>query len=742
MNNRATTLPVLLLRNFVPFPKSNLTIANSKFKGDVIFATLEKSPGVPNEIGAVIKRTKKNEFVSLHCAKIMSSEIIDDQLYASVAEMRLHPESFEILEPIFHAFILVVNDLVKLSPNIVANVDQLFYKSRKYEMIFNTIVTCLDFIPNSERQVMLESQYLSERIKLAIHAIESHITVLRAAQALRTSVKDQINSQQTHAFLREQLKATQKALEEYEEGGNQHSALEKKIQQSKMPEAVKAKAQEELSKLQIMSPMSAEAAITRNFIENLAAVPWGEFKREQRSVQEATDIIDREHYGLEEIKQRIKEYIAVLKRTDFGQVLCLVGPPGVGKTSIARSFAKALGRDFTTIQLGGLKDASEIYGHRRTYIGAMPGKIVQTLQKAGSMNCVILLDEVDKMTNDWRGDPSSALLSVLDSEQNTRFKDHYLEEVEIDLSKVIFIATANTEDIAPPLLDRMEVMHINSYTESEKYQIALNHLMPKALAAHHCKEEEIQFEPEILKTVIGDYAQESGVRKLKQVIEKLVRKAVYNTETMRGPTDIKKETLHTLLGPAKYMDAYDNLRQGSIGTVIGLAWTQYGGTLLPVQSVLVKPGKGEIIMTGNLGKVMQESARAAFSVVKFYAKELNVESTIFDGVDLHFHAPEAAIGKDGPSAGAALATAFASRVSNRPVRSNLAMTGEIDLNGNILAVGGIKEKVIAAHRHSISTVLIPIKNRANLHDVPQEILDTIEIIPVTNIQEVWKIALT
>ena len=547
---------------------------------------------------------------------------------------------------------------------------------------------------------------------------------------------------QREYYLNEQLKAIQKELGEIDEGKDELSSLSKAISDAKMPKLAKEKCLSELKKLKSMSPMSAEATVVRNYLDWMTELPWSSKSKINTDLNNAQKILDEDHYGLEKVKERIIEFLAVQKRIQKmkGPILCLVGPPGVGKTSLGKSIAKATNRKFIRISLGGIRDEAEIRGHRRTYIGSLPGKIIQMMKKAGTKNPLFLLDEIDKVGNDYRGDPSSALLEALDPEQNKEFNDHYLE-VDYDLSDVMFVTTANTLNILPPLLDRMEVIRLSGYTEDEKVNISQKFLIPNQSKNNGLKKEEWTIDEKINRKIIRDYTRESGVRNLEREISKIARKLVKkidNNEKVNNPIDDKD--LKDLLGVQKFN--YGEIEEENrIGVVTGLAWTEVGGEILKIESA-VMPGKGKMQITGKLGDVMQESVKAAKSYIRSKSLDYGIIPPIFDKKDFHIHVPEGATPKDGPSAGVGMVTSIISAITEIPVDKNVAMTGEITLRGLVLPIGGLKEKLLAAHRAGIKKVLIPVENKKDLVEVPKTILENIEILTVKNVDEVLKVALT
>jgi ATP-dependent Lon protease len=593
-----------------------------------------------------------------------------------------------------------------------------------------------------EKQKILEIRNLPERLEHLLALVEGEIDILQVEKRIRGRVKQQMEKSQREYYLNEQMKAIQKELGDLEDTPNEIEELGQRIEKAGMPKEVKAKAQAELNKLKMMSPMSAEATVVRNYVDWLVSVPWKKRTKIHQNLAAAEEILEADHYGLEKVKERILEYLAVQQRARKikGPILCLVGPPGVGKTSLGRSIARATNRKFVRMSLGGVRDEAEIRGHRRTYIGSLPGKIIQNLAKVGVRNPLFLFDEIDKMSMDFRGDPSSALLEVLDPEQNNTFNDHYLE-VDFDLSDVMFVATANSLNIPPPLLDRMEVIRIPGYTEDEKLNIALRYLVPKQLANNGLKKDELEITSESIRDIIRFYTREAGVRNLEREIAKICRKVV--KDVTLHPIEQKMVVIPDML--EKYLSVR-RFRYGlaeeqdQIGQVTGLAWTEVGGELLRIEAALV-PGKGKLIHTGQLGEVMQESIQAAMTVVRSRAEMLGIDPEFHQKYDLHIHVPEGATPKDGPSAGIGMCTALVSALTRIPARASVAMTGEITLRGEVLPIGGLKEKLLAAHRGSISTVLIPEENRKDLAEIPENILAKLEVRPVRWIDQVLEIAL-
>ena len=593
-----------------------------------------------------------------------------------------------------------------------------------------------------EKQELLEIIDIKKRLEKIHSIIEKESSVLSVEKKIRGRVKNQMEKTQREYYLNEQLKAIQKELGEIDEGKDELSTLSKAISEAKMPKLAKEKCLSELKKLKSMSPMSAEATVVRNYLDWMTELPWSNKSKINTDLNNAQKILDEDHYGLEKVKERIIEFLAVQKRIQKmkGPILCLVGPPGVGKTSLGKSIAKATNRKFIRISLGGIRDEAEIRGHRRTYIGSLPGKIIQMMKKAGTKNPLFLLDEIDKVGNDYRGDPSSALLEALDPEQNKEFNDHYLE-VDYDLSDVMFVTTANTLNILPPLLDRMEVIRLSGYTEDEKVNISQKFLIPNQSKNNGLKNDEWAISEEINRKIIRHYTRESGVRNLEREISKIARKLVKKIDSKEKVNiPLNDKDLKDLLGVEKF-NFGEIEEENRIGVVTGLAWTEVGGEILKIESA-VMPGKGKMQITGKLGDVMQESVKAAKSYIRSKSLEFGIIPPIFDKKDFHIHVPEGATPKDGPSAGIGMVTSIISAITEIPVKKDVAMTGEITLRGLVLPIGGLKEKLLAAHRAGIKKVLIPLENKKDLIEVPKTILDSMEIITVKTVDQVLKIALT
>ncbi|MEQ4922766.1 endopeptidase La [Proteus hauseri] len=593
-----------------------------------------------------------------------------------------------------------------------------------------------------DKQAVLEMSDVTERLEYLMAMMESEIDLLQVEKRIRNRVKKQMEKSQREYYLNEQMKAIQKELGEMDDAPDEMESLKRKIDAAKMPKEAKEKTEAELQKLKMMSPMSAEATVVRSYIDWMVQVPWNSRSKVKKDLVKAQEVLDTDHYGLERVKERILEYLAVQSRVSKikGPILCLVGPPGVGKTSLGQSIARATGRKYVRMALGGVRDEAEIRGHRRTYIGSMPGKLIQKMAKIGVKNPLFLLDEIDKMSSDMRGDPASALLEVLDPEQNIAFNDHYLE-VDYDLSDVMFVATSNSMNIPAPLLDRMEVIRLSGYTEDEKLNIAKQHLLPKQIERNALKESELKIHDSAIMGIIRYYTREAGVRSLEREISKLCRKAVKQLlmDSTIKHIEIDEDNLKDYLGVRK-VDYGRADTENRVGMVTGLAWTEVGGDLLTIETASV-PGKGKLTFTGSLGEVMQESIQAAMTVVRARADKLGINGDFYEKRDMHVHVPEGATPKDGPSAGIAMCTALVSSLTGNPVRSDVAMTGEITLRGQVLPIGGLKEKLLAAHRGGIKTVLIPDENKRDLEEIPENIVADLDIHPVKTIEEVLSLAL-
>ncbi len=691
--------------------------------------------------------------------RIKVSDIVlkDDTLMANAMELEIlavkDAREAEVAQrSLLSLFEQYVKSNRKLPPELLATLAGIDDPSR----FADTLAAHLS-VRLADKQRLLETAVPEARLEMLIGLVEGEIDVQHIEKRIRSRVKTQMEKSQREYYLNEQMKAIQKELGDSEDAPNELEELARKIAESKMPKAVETKAKNELNKLKQMSPMSAEASVVRNYLEWLVGVPWEKRSKVRKDLKLAQQVLDEDHYGLEKVKDRILEYLAVQARVQKmkGPILCLVGPPGVGKTSLGQSIAKATNRKFVRMALGGVRDEAEIRGHRRTYIGSMPGRIVQNLNKVESRNPLFVLDEIDKMSNDFRGDPAAALLEVLDPEQNHNFNDHYLE-VDLDLSEVMFICTSNSMNIPGPLLDRMEVIRIPGYTEEEKLNIAVRYLLPKQLKASGLKDVELRVDAEAIRDIVRYYTRESGVRSLERELAKICRKVVKEI-ALAGPVKKTKPTKKTKSSKSPALkkvdsanlDRYLGVRrfdfgraeeQSEIGLVTGLAWTEVGGELLQIEATLM-PGKGQLILTGQLGDVMQESVKAAYTVVRARSLQLGLDVDFHNKFDTHVHVPEGATPKDGPSAGIAMVTALVSALSKVPVRADVAMTGEITLRGRVLPIGGLKEKLLAALRGGIRTVLIPEENRKDLADIPENVTRDLEIVPVKWIDQVLDIAL-
>ena len=625
----------------------------------------------------------------------------------------------------------------KVSSETINNIKKLTDASHIADNIASHLTATI-----SEKQNIFETFDVKKRLNSIIKTMENETSIIGVEKRIRGRVKTQMEKTQREYYLNEQLKAIQKELGEIEDGKDETSSLNKSIIKSKMPKDVEKKCMSELKKLKNMSPMSAEATVIRNYLDWMIDLPWYKKSEVDIDLKKALAVLDGDHFGLEKVKERIIEFLAVQKRMEKikGPILCLVGPPGVGKTSLGKSIAKATNREFVRVSVGGMRDEAEIRGHRRTYIGSLPGKIIQMMKKAGTKNPLILLDEIDKIGNDYRGDPSSALLEALDPEQNATFNDHYLE-VDYDLSDVMFVTTANTLNILPPLLDRMEVIRLAGYTEDEKINIANKYLLPKQIKDNGVKEKEMTLSEDIIKEIIRSYTKESGVRNLEREISKVARKVVKKVVTgEEKEVKIDLKNLPDYLGIQKF--TFGELEnEDKIGVVTGLAWTEYGGEILKIETVIM-PGKGRMQITGKLGEVMQESIKAAKSFIRSKSLDYGIIPPLFEKKDFHIHVPEGATPKDGPSAGIGMVTSIVSAITNNPVRRDVAMTGEVTLTGQVLPIGGLKEKLLAAHRAGIKQVIIPKENEKDLVDMPKKIIDDIKITPVEHADEVLKIALS
>jgi ATP-dependent Lon protease len=672
-------------------------------------------------------------------AKLREYTRTDDYYEAEAESLADEIDSAVEVEALGRSVVSEFESYVKLNKRVSSEVVGAVTQIEDVSKLADTVASHLS-VKIADKQDVLETVNVARRLEKCLALMESEISVLQVEKRIRTRVKRQMEKTQREYYLNEQMKAIQKELGD-EDGKDDLAELEERIRNTKLSKEARDKAMAEFKKLRQMSPMSAEATVVRNYLDWLLSIPWGKRSKVRRDLELAQHVLDAEHFGLEKVKERILEYLAVQSRANrlTGPILCLVGPPGVGKTSLGKSIAKATGREFVRMSLGGVRDEAEIRGHRRTYIGSMPGKIIQSMRKAKSSNPLFLLDEIDKMGMDFRGDPSSALLEVLDPEQNGSFNDHYLE-VDYDLSNVMFVTTANTLNIPAPLMDRMEIIRIAGYTEEEKAEIARKHLIPNAVHKHGLAPEEWMIDDDGLLTLIRRYTREAGVRNLEREISNLARKAV--KEILLKKTKqivVTPENIEDYLGVPKYRYGQAEL-EDQVGVVTGLAWTEVGGELLTIEGVMM-PGKGKMTVTGNLRDVMKESISAAASYVRSRAVDFGVEPPIFDRRDIHVHVPEGATPKDGPSAGVAMATAIVSIVTGIPVRRDIAMTGEITLRGRVLPIGGLKEKLLAALRGGLKKVLIPEENAKDLAEIPDAVKNGLEIVPVARMEDVLRHAL-
>ena len=765
--NSENEYPVLPLRDIVVFPNAAIPLfvgreksinaldaVTAKYKKIILVAQKNSEVDNPKEkdvysygtLGEILQLLKlpdgtvKILVEGKRIVKILNFKENDKFLLANskiIDTDDKNPNAISLSKAIINKYEKLSKISKKLSDDNIFD----FKKENSPAVVANKIASILN-IDLAEKQKLLEEQDLQKKLEIILSHLDSEIDVLSVEKRIRGRVKNQMEKTQREYYLNEQLKAIQKELGEIEEGKDETKVLEESIKKAKMSKEAEDKCFSELKKLKMMSPMSAESTVVRNYLEWMVSLPWQKESKVNTDITNAQGILDKDHFGLEKVKDRILEFLAVQSRIKKikGPILCLVGPPGVGKTSLGKSIAKATGREFVRMSLGGVRDEAEIRGHRRTYIGSLPGKIMQMMKKAGTKNPLILLDEIDKLGSDYRGDPSSALLEALDPEQNNSFNDHYLE-VDYDLSNVMFVTTANTLNIPGPLLDRMEVIRISGYTEDEKIEIAKRYLIPKQIKDNGLQSNEWKIDDASIKDIIRYYTRESGVRNLEREFSKLTRKAVKEIVTKKeNIIEIKNSNLDDYLGVKKFK--YGEIEiEDKVGVVTGLAWTEVGGELLSIET-LVMPGKGKFELTGKLGDVMKESMRAAKSFVRSKCLDFGIIPPIFDKKDIHIHVPEGATPKDGPSAGVGMVTSIVSALTGISIKKDVAMTGEITLRGRVLPIGGLKEKLLAALRGGIKTAIIPDENEKDLKEIPQNVKDGLKIIPVKNVEEVLKIALT
>jgi len=759
--------PVLSLRDVVVFPHMVIPLFVGREKSihalDVVMQTDQKVVLLSQKDPTVDNPTQKDLYTIGTVARVLQllrlpdgtvKVLLEGETRVAISKWLNNPAYFEAQVKPFDEEPGPVQEMKALVRTLISQFDQYVKLQKKIpsdligsithitdpSKLADVVAAHLGF-KLDEKQALLETKSISTRLEKIISFMEGEIGVMQAEKRIRSRVKRQMEKTQREYYLNEQLKAIQKELGEGEEGRDELSELEEKIKKTKLSKEARERAQVEFKKLRQMSPMSAEATVVRNYLEWLLDVPWEAQTRIKKDLKQAEQFLNEDHYGLEKVKERIIEYLAVQNRVGkiHGPILCLVGPPGVGKTSLGKSVARATGRNFVRMSLGGVRDEAEIRGHRRTYIGSMPGKIIQGMKKAKTTNPLFLLDEVDKLGTDWRGDPTSALLEVLDPEQNNTFNDHYLE-IDYDLSNVLFITTANTLNMPQPLMDRMEIIRISGYTESEKVQIALRHLLPKQMTAHGLKKNEFIVTESAIRELIRTYTLEAGVRNLERELANLCRKAVrYLASPKHKMVKITTKNLSKFAGIPRYRHGTADI-EDTVGVTTGLAWTEVGGELLSIEAVML-PGKGKMQITGKLGEVMQESVQAAASYVKSKAPQFGIEPPLFEKRDIHIHVPEGATPKDGPSAGVAMCTSIVSVLTGIPVRKDVAMTGEITLRGRILPIGGLKEKLLAALRGGIKIVVIPKDNEKDLSEIPKNVIKSMKIFPVSRIEEVLNIAL-
>ncbi len=767
-DKQPASYPVLSLRDVVVFPHMVIPLFVGREKSiqalDVVMQSNQKVVLLSQKDPTIDNPTIKDLYMVGTIARVLQllrlpdgtvKVLLEGEERVNIRKLLSNPAYFEaVIEP-FHEEPGPVQETQALVRTLVSQFDQYVKLQKK---IPNDLISSITHITDpskladvvaahlgfklDEKQGLLETSSIPARLEKLISFMEGEIGVMQAEKKIRSRVKRQMEKTQREYYLNEQLKAIQKELGEGEEGKDELTELEEKIKKTKLSKEARERAQSEFKKLRQMSPMSAEATVVRNYLDWLLDIPWENQSRVKKDLKKAEKILNEDHYGLEKVKDRIIEYLAVQNRVGkiHGPILCLVGPPGVGKTSLGKSIASATGRSFVRMSLGGVRDEAEIRGHRRTYIGSMPGKIIQGMKKAKTINPLFLLDEIDKLGTDWRGDPTSALLEVLDPEQNNTFNDHYLE-IDYNLSNVLFVTTANTLNMPQPLMDRMEIIRISGYTEDEKVQIALRHLLTKQMTAHGLKKKEFAVSELAIRELIRTYTLEAGVRNLERELANLCRKAVrYLASPKHTHLKVTTKNLGRFAGVPRYRHGTADV-EDMVGVTTGLAWTEVGGELLSVEAVML-PGKGKMQITGKLGEVMQESVQAAASYVKSKAPQFGIEPPLFEKRDIHIHVPEGATPKDGPSAGVAMCTSIVSVLTGIPVRKDVAMTGEITLRGRILPIGGLKEKLLAALRGGIKIVIIPKDNEKDLAEIPNNVRRGMKIIPVSRIEEVLHIALT
>ena len=763
MSEENDIMPVLPLRDTVVFPKMIIPLFVGRVKsinalqrvsdtnGHIVLATQKKADledpkaddiykiGTLGNILQMLKLPDGTVKVLVEgVERIKIENFFDNGEYLS-AQIKSFPEDAEenfveqeaLMRAVISQFEEYVKSSKKLSPDVLSAVHQI----EDYSKLADTIASHMA-LKVEDKQALLEAKDLQARFEKLLEVIDSEIALIEVENKIRDRVKKQMEKSQKEYYLNEQMKAIQKELNDGDEE-DEIAAYMKKIKNTHLSKEAREKAQAEVRKLKTMGAMSSEATVVRNYLDWLLDIPWKKKSKVNKDLAKAMEILEHDHYGLEKVKERIVEYLAVRSRADKikGPILCLVGPPGVGKTSLGQSIARATGRNFVRASLGGMRDEAEIRGHRRTYIGSMPGKIIQSMKKAGTSNPLFLLDEIDKLGNDWRGDPSSALLEVLDPEQNSTFNDHYLD-VDYDLSDVMFVTTANSLDMPRPLLDRMEIIRLSGYTEDEKVEIAKRHLLPKIFKENAVKDSELSIEESAVRDIIRYYTREAGVRNLERELASIARKAVKEILLSKGKDKkitVNAGNLEKYLGVRKFSYGIAE-EKDHIGVTTGLAWTEVGGDILFIEAVDM-PGKGKVMQTGKLGDVMKESIDTAYSVVRAHSKELSIDPEVFEKTDIHIHVPEGATPKDGPSAGIAMYTTLVSVLTKTPVKKDVAMTGEITLQGRVLPIGGLKEKLLSALRGGIKTVIIPKENEKDLAEIPDNVKEGLKIIPVSEVNE-------